>query len=142
MIIDEQVREHTLKVVMDFQTLIAQKRMQEWIELWHDDGILEFPFAPRRPATGLPGKAAMLAQIPTSMGRVEIDEIRYFKVHPLLNPTCVMVGAGTSARMITTGRPYNQTYVLYLETLDGKISKQRLSRKSSRYRSGARRSHP
>lgn len=118
---DDETRQQTLQVVTDFQTFITQKRMDDWIDLWHDDGVLEFPFAPtgRRPTYR--GKADVLAQMNHSMDRVQIDTIRYFKIHPLLEPTQVMVEAGTNARWLSDGGPYNQNYVLYIETLNGKI---------------------
>ena len=118
---EDQIRERTLKVVNDYQVLIRQKRMQEWGDLWHDEGVLEFPFAPDGRQQAYRGKAVVVALMTEFMGRAELAELRYFKVHPLLNPECVMVEAGTRARFIITGRPYNQTYVFYFETREGKI---------------------
>ena len=118
---DEETRARTLQICTDFQTYITQKRMQDWIDLWHDDGVLEFPFAPDGRAQAYHGKAAVLAQMTTAMSRVLIESVQYFKVHPMLRPECVMIEAGTNARFLTTDRPYNQTYVLYVETREGKI---------------------
>jgi ketosteroid isomerase-like protein len=118
---DDELRRQTLEVVTNFQTFITEKRMDDWIDLWHDDGILEFPFAPSGRQPTYRGKADVLAQMTASMDRVQIDAVRYFQIHPLLEPTQVMVEAATTARWLSDSGPYNQNYVLYLETLDGKI---------------------
>jgi ketosteroid isomerase-like protein len=118
---DDEIRKQTLEVVANFQTLIVQKRMDDWIDLWDEDGILEFPFAPAGRQPTYRGKAEVLAQMSASMDRVQIETVRYFEIHPLLEPTRVMVEAGTTARWLSDGGPYNQNYVLFLETRDGKI---------------------
>ncbi len=118
---DEEIRVRTLKVISDFQTFIPQKRMGEWGELWHEDGVLEFPFAPNGRQQSYHGKAAVIAQMTSAMSRVQIDKVRYFKVRPLLNPEAAMVEAGTRAHFVENGHQYNQTYVLYFEMREGKI---------------------
>lgn len=118
---DEEVRARTLDIVSQFQTFITQKRMDDWIGLWHEDGVLEFPFAPDGRQQAYSGKAAVLKQMTSAMSRVQIESVQYFKVHPMQNPEAVMVEAGTNARFLATDQPYNQTYVLYVETREGKI---------------------
>lgn len=43
---DDDVRAETLRLVSAYQSLLGQKRWDDWIALWAEDGELDFPFAP------------------------------------------------------------------------------------------------
>ena len=40
------IRQHTLSVVQSYLALLSQGRWDEWGELWSEDSVLEFPYAP------------------------------------------------------------------------------------------------
>ena len=40
---DDEVRNQTMSLMLAYQRLLTEHRMDEWIELWADDGICEFP---------------------------------------------------------------------------------------------------
>ena len=42
---DQAIRDQTVALMQAYQTLITEQRFDEWIELWADDGVCEFPFA-------------------------------------------------------------------------------------------------
>jgi hypothetical protein len=44
---DDEIRADTMRVMLAYQRLIAEKRWAEWIKLWAEDGVCEFPYAPR-----------------------------------------------------------------------------------------------
>jgi ketosteroid isomerase-like protein len=39
-------REAVQTMLQSYLFLFSQQRWDEWIDLWADDGVLEFPFAP------------------------------------------------------------------------------------------------
>ncbi len=40
-----------------------------------------------------------------AVSRVQIESVKYFKVHPLQNPEAVVVEADTNTRFLTNDRP-------------------------------------
>lgn len=119
---DEQaVRERTLAVVQAYQQLLASRRFDEWIELWDDEGVCEFPFAaPDRPRR-LQGKAELLAYMEQYPSRITIDGVDELRVHPCADPQVVVVEITIRGTAVETGRPYPQQYVVIAETSDGKL---------------------
>ena len=122
---EDEIRARTLKLVSDYQTLVGQRRFDEWFELWAEDGIFEMPFAPHGRRRTYRGKEAIRANIMKSMGRVTVEAVDYFRVLPMLNPENAVVEAAIRGRVVKTGQAYNQSYVFFFETNEGKIVKYR-----------------
>ena len=104
-----------------FRQLFAEQRWDEWLDLWADDGVLEFPFAPPGRRSRYVGKADILAYMKPVAGRMQIDEVEYLRVHPMLDPRMVCMEMGLKGRVLTTGAALNQKYVSILETREGKL---------------------
>jgi hypothetical protein len=114
------VREATLRVVRDYQTLLGQKRWDEWSELWAEDGELCFPFAPPGRQSTYRGRAEIRAYM-SAVGRVAVDALESVRLYPMQDPHIAVVELGTKGHATATGAPYDQTYVLFFETKDGKL---------------------
>lgn len=113
-------------IVQSYMVLYAQQRWDEWIDLWTDDGVLEFPFAPpgrRGRYAGKPDILGYMKAVAQRMaGRVKIDGMEYFHLHPMRDPATACLEMGVNGRVVETGAPYRQKYVSLIETKDGKIS--------------------
>ena len=119
---DESIRLETLSLMQQYQTLLTEGRFNEWIELWADDGVCEFPFAsPERPRHLL-GKEQILAYMTAYPSRISIDGVDELRVHPALDPNVVVVEMTIRGRAVETDKPYNQQYVIVAETRDGKLA--------------------
>jgi ketosteroid isomerase-like protein len=119
---DEAIRLETLALMRQYQTLLTEARFGEWIELWADDGVCEFPFAsPGRPKL-LQGKEQILAYMTAYPSRISIDGVHELRVHPALDPNVVIVEMTIKGRAVETDKPYNQHYVIVAETRDGKLT--------------------
>jgi hypothetical protein len=119
---DESIRHETLTLMQQYQRLLTEARFGEWIELWADDGVCEFPFAsPGRPRL-LQGKEQILAYMTTYPSRIFIEGVDKLRVHPALNPNVVVVEMTIKGRAVETDKPYNQQYVIVAETRDGKLT--------------------
>jgi hypothetical protein len=117
----DDVRKNTLELVQSYQTLMSQRRFDEWIELWAEDGTCEFPFAAEGVLRVYSGKPEILAYMAAAAGKIAIDSIAHFRVHPMLDPEVAAVELATNGRAVATGRPYNQRYVAFVEVKNGKI---------------------
>jgi hypothetical protein len=119
---DESPRLTTLTLMQQYQTLLTEARFDEWIELWADDGVCEFPFAgPERPRL-LQGKEQILAYMTDYPSRISIDGVNELRVHPALDPNVVVVEMTIRGRAVETDKPYNQQYVIVAEACDGKLA--------------------
>ncbi len=119
---DESARQTTLTLMQKYQTLLTEARFDEWIELWADDGVCEFPFAsPERPRF-LQGKEQILAYMTDYPSRISIDGVDELRVHPALDPNVVVVEMTIRGRAIETNKTYNQQYVIVAEAHDGKLA--------------------
>ena len=119
---DESIRLETLSLMQQYQRLLTAARFGEWIELWADDGVCEFPFAsPERPRL-LQGKEQILAYMTAYPSRIFIEGVDKLRVHPALDPNVVVVEMTIKGRVVETEKPYNQQYVIVAETRDGKLT--------------------
>ena len=119
---DEGIRLETLALMQQYQRLLTEARFGEWIELWADDGVCEFPFAsPGRPRL-LQGKEQILAYMTAYPSRIFIEGVDKLRVHPALDPNVVVVEMTIKGRAVETDKPYNQQYVIVAETRDGKLT--------------------
>jgi len=119
---DESPRLTTLTLMQQYQTPLTEARFDEWIELWADDGVCEFPFAgPERPRL-LQGKEQILAYMTDYPSRISIDGVNELRVHPALDPNVVVVEMTIRGRAVETDKPYNQQYVIVAEARDGKLA--------------------
>ncbi len=118
---DDAIRQRTLQIVGAYQALIAQKKFDEWIEFWHEAGVCEFPYAPEGNLRSLEGRAVILDYMARYPGRIAINSVRHWLVHPMLDPQVAVVEATINGTAAETGRPYNQSYVMFVEVSDGKI---------------------
>ena len=122
---DEEQRAETLKVMRDYQSLFAQGRLDEWVDLWADDGMLEFPYAPAGRRRAYQGKADILAYMKHASGRVAADSVEQMRIFPMLDPGMVVVEMSFKGRALANDAPYNQSLVIFFEVRDGKLHRHR-----------------
>lgn len=122
---DDAVRDETLRLMGAYQTLIAQKKWDAWIDLWAEDGVLEFPYAPKGRKARYAGKAEIKAYMSGTAGKVAIDEIADLRVIPAQDPRIAVVEVSVKGRAPNTGARYDQSYVTIFETQDGKLKRYR-----------------
>lgn len=118
---DDDARAATLRLVSAYQTLLGQKRWDDWIALWVEDGELDFPFAPEGRQRRYRGRAEILAYMSATPGRVAVDAVDQARLFPMRDPTVAVAELTIRGHAPATGAPYNQSYVLFFETKGGKL---------------------
>ena len=95
--------------------------MQRWIELFADDAVVEFPYAP----PGLPGRFEGKEAIdhyfratPEKFLGLSFRDVRRY---PTTDPDVALAEAHGSATIASTGKRYEQDYVMVLRTRHGRI---------------------
>jgi uncharacterized protein len=117
----EAIRAATLQIVSDYQRLMREGNWDAWAQLWAEDGLLEFPYAPEGKPSTYHGRAAILAYMKSAAGSFSIDSVEGHKVHTMTDPTVACVEISITGTMSGSGAPYNQRYVIIFETVDGQI---------------------
>lgn len=104
-----------------FDALDALRRgdVQPWVEMFHDDGVMEFPYAlpgfPKR----LDGKTAIAEYMRSYPERVSIERIVRRAVHHCGN---VMVAEfACEGTAVATGNRFEMSYVGIMTVLNGKL---------------------
>jgi uncharacterized protein len=119
---DQAIRDQTVALMQAYQTLITEQRLDEWIELWADDGVCEFPFAAEGRPSRLCGKDEILEYMTQYPGRISIEGVDELRVHLGLDPHVAVVEMTIRGLATETGKPYNQQFVIIGETKDGKLA--------------------
>ncbi|MER7487677.1 nuclear transport factor 2 family protein [Streptomyces sp. NPDC126497] len=118
----DAVRAAARQAFLDHLDLLTAGRVEEWVELFTEDGVLEFPYAPKGYTTRLEGREEMLAHIrnfPKAF-RLKMVDVR---IHETVDPTLVIAELRSEGVALETGRPYDQSYISVVETVDGRISR-------------------
>ncbi|OSP41009.1 isomerase [Streptomyces sp. 13-12-16] len=118
----DAVRAAAQQVFRDHLDLLTAGRAEEWAELFTEDGVLEFPYAPKGYATRLVGREELLGHIGnfSKAFRLRMTDVR---IHETVDPTLVVAELRSEGVALETVRPYNQSYISVVETVDGRISR-------------------
>ncbi len=91
-----------------YQALLGQKRWDEWIELWTEDGELCFPFAPLGRKSVYRGRPEILAYM-SAVGRVALDALDTVRLFPMQDPHIAVAELTIKGHVPATSAPYNQS---------------------------------
>jgi ketosteroid isomerase-like protein len=114
-------RARALEVQERHLALMLEKDMPGWIDLWAEDGVFEFPFAPPGFPRRLEGKAAVRDYIKDYPDHIDLAAFHDVQVHPTVDPDVLIVEMSAEGRMVATGKPYAMSYIYVLTVRDGKI---------------------
>lgn len=118
---ETQLRQTNEQIVHDFLDLLSQKRLEDWIELWAEDGVQDMPFSPPGFPKRVEGKAAIAehySSLPTSVGKMIFPDLT---IYPMLDPNSLFVEYRGEIEVLATGKPYNNTYGGLFRFCGGKI---------------------
>lgn len=118
----EQIRASAQQTFKDHLNHLSSGQIDDWIKLWAEDGILEFPFKLPIYPDKLEGRQKIreyMRHFPDTL-TVAFSEPSF---HRTEDPTLVIAEFTAKGKMIASGRPYNQTYISVVYTKNGKITR-------------------
>jgi hypothetical protein len=115
----DESRQRTLDLAQAYLVLLSEGKLSEWIELWHDEAVLGFPFAPPGRPSSYVGKANILAYMTAGHDRIRIDRVEEMRLHPGADPDVLVVELATRGHLVHNGARYDQSYVSVFECRDG-----------------------
>lgn len=95
-----------------------------FVDMFAEDGAMEFPYAPDGVGKTLVGKPALSAHFNAIGGMLSISAIKDVEVHRNDGDT-VVVEFACDGMVVPTGKPYPQRYVSVIKLKDGKIVRYR-----------------
>ncbi|KAB8332166.1 nuclear transport factor 2 family protein [Scytonema tolypothrichoides VB-61278] len=117
----EAIRQKNEQTIRTYFELLSQKRMDEWLKLWADDGVQDMPYSPAGFPKRVEGKAAVAkhySALPTSVGRMVFPDLR---IYPTTDPNTFFVEFRGEIEVLATKKPYNNTYAGLFKFRDGKV---------------------
>ncbi|MFJ6749334.1 MULTISPECIES: nuclear transport factor 2 family protein [unclassified Streptomyces] len=102
--------------------LLLDKDIPAWIDLWDENGIFEFPFAPEGLPTRLEGKAAVAAYMRGYPDHIDLHDFPYVEIHRTLAPETIVVEMRGVGRLVTTGDPFDMSYIAVVTVKGGLIT--------------------
>lgn len=113
MTIDQLIAKHLDFIATD---------MERWLELLADDAVVEFPYAG---SLGVPprleGRGAIRAYFLDAIKSFEGLTFSNVRTYPTTDPDVAAVEVHGSATITSTGRRYEQDYVMVVKARDGRI---------------------
>lgn len=105
--------------------LLLDKDIPAWADLWAEDGILEFPFAPEGWPKRLAGKAAIADYMRGYPDHIDVHDFPDVEIHRTLAPETIVVEMRGVGRLVETGSPFDMSYIAVVTVEDGLITRYR-----------------
>lgn len=99
--------------------LLLEKDVPAWMDLWDDDGILEFPFAPPGWPARLEGRRAIADYMRPYPDHIDLHDFPEVTVHRTTVPETIVVEMRGVGRLVKTGEPFDMTYIAVVTVRNG-----------------------
>jgi hypothetical protein len=105
--------------------LLLDKNIPAWVDLWAQDGQMEFPFAPDGWPTRLAGKEAIAAYMRHYPDHIELHDFPDLTIHETTDPETIVVEMRGIGRLVETDSPFDMTYIAVVVIRDGRFASYR-----------------
>ena len=116
---DDDIRARTLQVATAYLTLMGD--WDAWTDLWAEDGVLEFPYAPKGRQKAYSGKAEIREYMIAASGKMTLAAPPRMRMHPALDPCVLSVELTLDGKATATSKLFTQSYVMVFEAKHGKL---------------------
>lgn len=117
----EELRKQTLENAQAYLGFLQAQDWDNWIDLWADDAVLEFPFAPKNRPSIYHGKQDILTYMSSTTRSIVVDSVAALKIASMLDPNKLVIELTIHGHLISNGATYDQIYVTFFEFESGKI---------------------
>lgn len=117
----EAIRARAQEAFRNHLKHLSGGNIEAWVNLWHEDGVLEFPYGPDGFPKVKEGKAALFEYMQNFPKHFEV-EFTGLEFHLTTDPELVIAEFKSTGKHRETGNPYNQTYISVVQTKEGLIT--------------------
>lgn len=117
---DQQTRDQVRELFARNLEYVSKGQIRQWVDLFHPDGVLEFPYGP----PGVPSRFQGHHELYEHMKEFpRLFEVRFSNLtfHDTVDPDLVIAEFVGTGRGVQTKRPFNQVYISVVRFVDGKI---------------------
>jgi len=113
-------------IVLSYFTLLMQRKMEAFANLWHDDAIQDIPFLPegfgKFVTDSFTGKEEIMAHYIAAF-KNRRDHIFWIDaIHHTTDPDCLIIEARARSLVGETQKVYENRYVCIFRVRDGKLA--------------------
>ncbi|MFJ8532146.1 nuclear transport factor 2 family protein [Streptomyces sp. NPDC093591] len=105
--------------------LLLDKDIPAWVDLWDEDGVFEFPFAPEGWPRRLEGKTAVSDYMRDYPNHIDLHDFPDLKIHQTDDAETIVVEMRGVGRLVHSGAPFDMTYIAVVSVVDGRITRYR-----------------
>ncbi|MFI2352782.1 nuclear transport factor 2 family protein [Streptomyces sp. NPDC019443] len=105
--------------------LLLEKNIPAWVDLWDEDGVLEFPFAPQGWPERLQGRQAVAEYMRHYPDHVDVHDFPDVKIHQTTAPEAIVVEMRGVGRLVETDSPFDMSYIAVVTVKNGRITSYR-----------------
>ncbi|MBV9844219.1 MAG: nuclear transport factor 2 family protein [Kutzneria sp.] len=109
---------HSLRLLLD-------KNIAAWVGLWAEDGLMEFPFAPRGWPERLEGKDAIAAYMRHYPDHIDLRDFPEVQIYDTTAPDTIVVEMRGVGHLVETDAPFDMRYIAVVTVQDGRIASYR-----------------
>ena len=110
----EELYRHSLRLLLD-------KDIPAWVDLWAEDGVMEFPFAPPGRPGRLEGREAVAAYMRDYPDHIDLHDFPDLRIHRTTSPGTIVVEMRGVGRLVETGADFDMTYIAVVSVEDGRF---------------------
>ncbi|XMN07444.1 nuclear transport factor 2 family protein [Streptomyces griseobrunneus] len=105
--------------------LLLDKDIPGWVDLWDENGVFEFPFAPDGRPQRLEGKGAVAAYMRGYPDHIDLHDFPYVEIHRTDESGTIVVEMRGVGRIVETGAPFDMSYIAVVTFEGGLIVRYR-----------------
>lgn len=120
----EEIREKAQEAFRNHLKHLSSGDAEAWVNVWQEDGVLEFPYGPPGFPAFKKGKADLFehAQYFLKSFEVQFTDLVF---HLTIDPELVVAEFKSVGKHRETGNSYDQAYINVVHTRDGLIARYR-----------------
>ncbi|MFJ8433851.1 nuclear transport factor 2 family protein [Kitasatospora sp. NPDC094019] len=105
--------------------LLLRKDIPGWVELWDEDGVQEFPFAPEGWPGRLEGKSSVAEYMRHYPDHVDLHAFPDVKIHETTDAGTIVVEMRGVGRLVRSDTPFDMTYIAVVTVVNARITSYR-----------------
>ena len=122
---EEALQNPNIRLFVSGYRALLSGNAEGFVDMWAEDGSIEFPYAPPGFPQRLDGKAAIREHLRKFPEMLHFDRFSDPVFHQSQDPRVLVAEFSCEGRAVATGRPYNQQYISVVEFREGRIVKYR-----------------
>ncbi|WPP41193.1 nuclear transport factor 2 family protein [Paenibacillus hunanensis] len=117
----QQQQEKAAVLMNRFTTLLLEQKREEWLDLFDEKVIFEFPYVRPADANRVEGKQALAEHMRYFDTIIAMKSMSEPLIHQTLQPHVFIAQFQGRGQLLQTGQVYDQNYISVIEVKDGRI---------------------